>query len=344
MSMVKENKKLDLNKVRDIIFRNIDIIINYFDIEHNRDGDNIFMCCPIHEGSDNPNGLSISTTRKQWRCWTRGCHEHYGTDVFAFIRGVIEKREGKASFSDALSLVCKLYNINSDQCVLQEEKHHESELRAMVNIFNREIEEDEYCSFDRIKTSGVSKYFEARGFNSATLKHFGIEDCNDKRSKMYQRSIIPVHSSDGTQIGFIARSTKDYILPKYIYSEGFKKSQHLYNHHRAIKSGLDRSCLFIVEGQGDVWRLHEAGVENCIGLFGRDISRHQQSKLLRSGITTLVILTDNDQSGRESKVNIKRNLSRMFDLRFPKMTKKDIGEMSKEKIEVDILQQLKGLY
>ena len=70
----------------------------------------------------------------------------------------------------------------------------------------------------------------------------------------------------------------------------------------------------------------------------------EQSKLIKSGITTLVILTDNDQAGREAKVNIKRSLSRLFDLRFPKMTKKDIGEMPKEKIQVDILQQLKGLY
>jgi DNA primase len=343
MNTLKEKKKLDLNKVRDIIFRNIDIILSHFDIDHNRDDDNIFMCCPIHEGSDNPHGLSISSSRKQWRCWTRGCHEHYGTDIFAFIRGVME-RDGNVSFSEVLALICKLYNINSDQCTLEEDKHRESELRTMVNIFNREIEEDEYCSFDKIQTSGISEYFEARGFSPTTLKHFGIADCNDKTSKMYQRSIIPVRSSEGVQIGFIARSTKDYILPKYIYSEGFKKSQHLYNHHRAIKRGLDRSCLFIVEGQGDVWRLYESGVENCIGLFGRDISRHQQSKLIKSGITTLVILTDNDQAGREAKVNIKRSLSRLFDLRFPKMTKKDIGEMPKEKIQVDILQQLKGLY
>ena len=214
----------------------------------------------------------------------------------------------------------------------------------MVNIFNQKIEEDQYCNFDKIKTSGVSKYFEARGFSSRTLKHFGIADCNDKASKMYQRSIVPVHSLEAEHIGFIARSTKDYILPKYIYSEGFKKSQHLYNHHRAINSGLSKSCLFIVEGQGDVWRLYEAGVENCVGLFGRDISRHQQSKLIRSGVTTLVILTDNDQAGRESKVNIKRSLGRMFDLRFPKMTKKDIGDMSTEQIKVDILENLKGLY
>jgi 5S rRNA maturation endonuclease (ribonuclease M5) len=343
MNVLNDKKQLDLNKVRDIIFRNIDILINHFGIDYHQDGDNIFMCCPIHEGSDNPHGLSISISRKQWRCWTRGCHEHNGTDIFSFIRGIMEK-EGSVSFSSVLSLVCKIYNINSNNCALEQEVHCESELRKMVNIFNQKIEEDQYCNFDKIKTSGVSKYFEARGFSSRTLKHFGIADCNDKASKMYQRSIVPVHSLEAEHIGFIARSTKDYILPKYIYSEGFKKSQHLYNHHRAINSGLSKSCLFIVEGQGDVWRLYEAGVENCVGLFGRDISRHQQSKLIRSGVTTLVILTDNDQAGRESKVNIKRSLGRMFDLRFPKMTKKDIGDMSTEQIKIDILENLKGLY
>ena len=34
-------------------------------------------------------------------------------------------------------------------------------------------------------------------------------------------------------------------------------------------------------------------------------------------ITTLVILTDNDQAGRESKFQIQRQFSRMFNLKFP---------------------------
>ena len=104
------------------------------------------------------------------------------------------------------------------------------------------------------------------------------------------------------------------------------------------------SCVFVVEGQGDVWRMYEAGISNCVSLFGKDISQQQKTKLLCSGITTLIILTDNDQAGRESKIKIQRNLNRMFNLKFPKMSRKDIGAMSVQKIQEDILPQTKGLY
>ena len=102
--------------------------------------------------------------------------------------------------------------------------------------------------------------------------------------------------------------------------------------------------MFLTEGQGDVWKMYEAGVENCVGLFGKDISHYQKDKLLKTGVTTLIVLTDNDQAGREAKIKIKRDLSRLFTLKFPKMSKKDIGDMSIKLIREDITSKLKGLY
>ena len=37
-------------------------------------------------------------------------------------------------------------------------------------------------------------------------------------------------------------------------------------------------------------------------------------------------------------------MSRMFKVVFPRMSKKDIGDMSVTQIETDILPQLKGMY
>ena len=90
--------------------------------------------------------------------------------------------------------------------------------------------------------------------------------------------------------------------------------------------------------------MFEAGVENSVGLFGKDISHYQRDKLLKAGVTTLVVLTDNDQAGRESKIKIKRQYNRLFTLKFPKMSRKDIGDMSIDMIQNDILNELKGLY
>ena len=90
--------------------------------------------------------------------------------------------------------------------------------------------------------------------------------------------------------------------------------------------------------------MYEAGVTNCVGLFGKDISSKQKELLLKSGATKLIVLTDNDQAGRESKIKIQRELFRSFNLKFPKIVGKDIGDMSVESIQENILSDLKGSY
>ena len=107
---------------------------------------------------------------------------------------------------------------------------------------------------------------------------------------------------------------------------------------------MGTDSLFLVEGRGDVWRLWECGVKNVVGLFGREISSAQKRLLLNSGATKLVVLTDNDQAGRESKIKIKREMGRLFKLVFPKMSNKDLGDMQQDKIQKQILNNLRGYY
>jgi DNA primase len=280
-----------------------------------------------------------------WRCWTRGCQEHYNTDIFGFVKGVLSKNK-EANFADALKYICRTYKINTSSKGIEEktQQNPNNEFSSFVKIFANKTIKDSQANLENIVTCGKSEYFISRNFHQDTLERFGVEDCVEKNEPMRYRAIIPVHCDEGKKIGFIARSIKDYITPKYLFSKNFKKSDYLYNYHRAIKKSQQLSCIFVVEGQGDVWRLYEAGVYNCVGLFGKDISQQQKTKLIRSGVTSLVILTDNDQAGREAKIKIQRDLNRTFNLKFPRMLKKDIGDMSIKQIEEEILPQVKGLY
>ena len=67
-------------------------------------------------------------------------------------------------------------------------------------------------------------------------------------------------------------------------------------------------------------------------------------KLVKLPVTRLIILTDNDQAGRESKVEIQRKLSRMYKLTFPTLSHKDVGEMSPREIKIKLLKELEGTY
>lgn len=337
MSTTKQ--RLDLNKVKDLIVDNIEVLLEDLDIDYECMSDNIFMKCPIH-GGDNDKGISISLAQKNWRCWTRGCHEDFGTDIFGFIRGCRQD----ATFSDTLRYVCKLYNIGNEyktNKVKTESK--KSEFDEIVNIFSKKKKTMKSEYVRDVETLNNSFYFEKRGFLPETLEHFGVQDCIDKNSKMWNRAIIPV-SFEGKEIAYIARAAKNFVQPKYLFSKGFKKTEYLYNYDNAIEIAREKHALFIVEGQGDVWRMYEAGVKNCVGLFGKDVSETQKSLLLTSGVTDLVILTDNDQAGREGRIKIQRELNRMFNLIYPPMPKKDVGDTSVKKIQKHILSQVEGLY
>ena len=88
--------------------------------------------------------------------------------------------------------------------------------------------------------------------------------------------------------------------------------------------------------------MHEAGIFNVMGIFGKSLSKDQEIKLSKMPLTHVVILTDNDQAGRESKTQIQRQLNRTYRLTFPKISTKDVGDMTVEQIKNIILPQIKG--
>ena len=345
---VRQNTTLDLNKVREIIFQDIYKLLDSFDLEYTQDAENIFMKCPIHEGSDNPFGVSIALDKQVWRCWTRGCHDHYSCNIWGFIKGCLQTD----SFSDALKYVCKLYDVNGASKNGPSNSNNDgNNSTGDFNQLVRQIKGSRTtvrstCAVDNIarpKTESCpSPYFIARGYEPETLRFFGVQETpRGTKGVLRYRAIIPIWDADKRYCGWIGRSTRDFIQPKYIFSKGIRKTDYLYNYHNATGRN---DTLFLVEGQGDVWRLWECGVKNAVGLFGKDVSSQQRKLLLDSGATRLVVLTDIDQAGRESKIKIKRELGRLFKLVFPKMHTKDLGSMMCEQIDKNILQDLRGYY
>ena len=338
---------MNLKSIKNKLNQEAETVFAKLDMECETFNNNIYSTCPVHEGSDNPRAFSFCPNRGIWKCWTRDCQSEYNNDIFGLIVGALSAREGKnLEFKDALKWIKKEFNISSyskaQRTVAAED---EDEFSLLINKFNakqkklNDIEINHEYSY-----TPPSDYFNGRGFNKSTLKYFGVGDCLDS-GIMKERAIIPIHNDDGSVIvGLIGRSTKEYRQPKFLfYPSGFNKRYYLYNYHRAIKKACETSCMFILEGQGDVWKMHESGVRNAVSIFGKTISAEQEFKLRKLPITTLIILTDNDQSGREARVKIQRDLSRMYKLIFPRLTSKDIGDMSIPKIK-ELLLNLQGTY
>jgi len=102
----------------------------------------------------------------------------------------------------------------------------------------------------------------------------------------------------------------------------------------------NKGILFILEGQGDVLRMYEAGFKNSVGIFGSSISDDQLLTLEKSGALNLVILTDYDEAGKKAANQIVKKCGRRFNYYRPQISKKDIGEMTTEQIHQELNPQL----
>jgi 5S rRNA maturation endonuclease (ribonuclease M5) len=336
---------MNLQELKKTLNNNWEMIFQKLDIDYEQLGDNVYSTCPVHDNSDNKRAFSYCTKKGIWKCWTRDCQHDHNNDIYGLIKGTLSKKEGiDLEFKDVLKWCKSTLNIHNVSHQKKIEKK-EDEFEHIIDSFKRKISQKTFEKIELEDSSIPSKYFLGRGFKSSTLKFFEIGDCVNNKSKMYDRAIIPIYDDAGKSvIGLIGRAVKEYKTPKFLISKGFDKRYCLYNYHNAISKTLETSCLFICEGQGDVWKLYESGVLNAVSIFGKVVSKEQEDKILKLPITTLVVLTDNDQAGREAKTQIQRQFSRTHRLIFPQLKSKDIGDMSIVHIKKDILSNIEGLY
>lgn len=340
---------MDLQTIKTKLNNNAELVFDKLGMKCEKFGDNIYSTCPVHDSSDNPRAFSFAMDKGIWKCWTRDCQHQFRNDIFGLIRGALSNDQGQdVGFSEALKWGCNLLDIKRNIIPSNNELNEDSsnEFLQLISTLKEDIISTVYNPISLESIECPSKYFISRGFKEDTLKHFGVGDCNNPKSKMYHRAIIPIYDNEGKNIvAIIGRSVKEYRTPKFLFHpKGFSKTGILYNYHGALEYIKKTNTIFIVEGQGDVWRLYESGIYNSVSIFGKSLSKEQESKLNKLPITHIVILTDNDQAGRESKIQLQRQLGRMYKLSFPKMPTKDVGDMTIEQIQKIIMPQIKGNY
>ena len=220
-----------------------------------------------------------------------------------------------------------------------------SENLNILEIFKRCIQRESLgISRDEIrsKISIPSSYYIERGFKPETLDAFDVGLCEEKYKPMSGRVVVPIYDEHYSYVGCVGRSIVPDMKPKWLHSSGFKKNV-LYGLNIAHKYILETQSVILVEGQGDVWRMHEAGYKNCVGIFGSSINDEQLLLLEQSGALNLIILTDSDGAGNKAHLQIMKKCGRRFNYHRPEISTKDVGEMTIEQLQTELLPQLEGI-
>ena len=95
----------------------------------------------------------------------------------------------------------------------------------------------------------------------------------------------------------------------------------------------------MVVGQGDVWRLYEAGIYNCLGMFGCNLTDEQIFQLEKMEIMNLYLALDNDEAGINARDKITKKLQRYYNIQHIPIDGKDIGDMNINEVK----NKLKGI-
>lgn len=338
------------------IIENLDQILYELNITYKKYHNRLAFACPIH-GGDKKDGASlfISGTKNigNWKCWTNHCESEYGNNIIGFIRGTLTANENKPfSFQETLDWIESIIG-QSIKIEYTEDDRAKYKAVQIVNTFNKQEEEQLGIERHKVRQSLIfpAKYFIERGFSQKILDKYDVGVCQTFGKQMHGRVVVPVYNDSGNlMIGCVGRTTADkcpkcekyhasetrcpissfeeYQTSKWINSKGFNAEKYLYNYWHAKDFISLNQTAILVEGQGDVWRLEESGINIGLGLFGASIKDSQILKLEKLPIINLVIAMDNDIAGIKCIEQINERLGRTYNIVTVNLTKKDVGEMS----------------
>lgn len=337
---------------------NIELVLDRFKIDYKEQGNRISIACPIHGGSKK-DGCSIYTDEGyNWACWSHHCEKEYGQSSVCFVRALLEVTHNKPyTIYSTIQYLSKLFNLDLVNLTVDPDTIDKLNFSKKINLLNKTTKQSEGIDRNLVRKGLVRpvKYYLERGYDSTTLDKYDVGLCLTKGKQMYGRIVVPVYDEAGKyMVGCVGRTQhplcskceyyhgdtfpcpqsriEEIWYSKWINSFNFSKSSHFYNLWNA-KDHINRSGkAIIVEGQGDVWRLEEAGISNSLGMFGTSLSDDQILILERLPINEIIVATDNDEPGLKAREYIQSKCKRLFNISFVSTEAKDIGDTPIDKV------------
>lgn len=338
---------------------------------HGGDNQSAFNLYPYGEGY-----------RGNWKCRTHHCEEIFMPSTIGMIRGLLShKNEGwqkdgdkMASFNDTMVFIEDFLNRDPDKEYDNVENAEYKQFNQMVQTIKADdVSEPIDNEIKRIIPRQTvrkllqipAKYYIDRGYGAEILDKYDVGLCFTKGKEMYSRVVAPIYDNDyTTMIGCTGRSIFDkcdsckahhnqaYKCPdknnqwkysKWKHSFNFKSQACLYNYWFAKKHIQESGKVILVESPGNVWSLEENNIHNSVAMFGSNLSDKQLSLLDAAGAMTIIVLTDNDQAGKEAQKTILNKCQKTHRIFCPAITKNDVGDMTKEEIKTQIIDYLRKI-
>jgi len=286
--------------------------------------------CPFHD--ERTPSFSVEPQEKLYHCF--GCG--VGGDVIKFV----EEKEG-IGFAEAVELLADRYGVEleREQEDPQAERRRERR-RRLEQLLDRSAAYYANYLWESEEAGKARGYLAARGLREEVLRDFGVGYAPSAWDKILvrgqqagfgveelrsvglaqrgrsggeydrfrERIMFPIRDRRGRVLGFGGRAMRADQGAKYVNTaetDFFHKSQILYGVDRAKAAIAKAGRAVVVEGYTDVLALHQAGVEEAVGVMGTAITPDQVAAL--SGMVEEVVLAlDADSAGQEAMLRAQR--------------------------------------
>lgn len=260
-------------------------ILDVFEgVQLRRMGREFVTRCPWHD--DTRPSLSINPAKGFAYCHVCA----HGVDSLGWLQ------DRGATFAEAVEQLASRYNVpvELENPADNERMQAEREQRAALL---RQRERD-LATFGAAlwANRAACLYLKGRGVTRATAEAWGLGFAQG-------RLMIPLRDHQGRVVAFTGRALGDQ-LPKYKNSPNdliFQKARMIFGLDRAVGAIRQTGEVVVVEGQFDVIKLHQEGIENVVALSGTALTAEQIEGLTRrTGARVLTLCFDGDRAGEKA--------------------------------------------
>lgn len=295
----------------------VDVVGSY--VELRKMGANYKAPCPFHD--EKTASFVVSPSKQIYHCF--GCGA--GGDSIKFVM-----EYEKLSYPEALEKLASSYNFTLSYSEGKNVKPRSGLMQMMSGWYQYLLSKNpqalSYLKERGIYESSIEKfgigyapdsassinYIKSQLFNMNEAIEMGIIGSEGGRSfaRFIERITFPIHSANGTIIGFGGRTISGHQA-KYINSPEtpfFNKSRLLYAYNYAKQAIHKTKEIVITEGYLDVIMLHQAGFENAVATLGTALTQ-EHLPLLRKGEPKVIMAYDGDRAGRAAALKASKLLS-----------------------------------
>jgi DNA primase len=306
----------------------VEVISAHTDLR--RQGTRWVGLCPFHE--ERTPSFSVDAQEKLYHCF--GCG--VGGDTIKFV----EEKEG-LGFAEAVELLADRYGVELER--EKEDPRAEArrrQRRRLGDLLDRTASFYAAYLWESDEAGKAREYLAQRGLGEEVLRAFGVGYAPSAWDKVLLRGqragfkveelrgvglaqrgrgggeydrfrsriMFPIRDRRGRTLGFGGRAMRSDQGAKYVNTaetDFFHKSQMLYGIDLAKAAIAKAGRAVVVEGYTDVLALHQAGIEEAVGVMGTAITEEQVAAL--SGMVDEVVLAlDADAAGQEAMLRAQR--------------------------------------